>query len=225
MNATYGIRSDYKARDKYSYFDDTVFQDEWQKEVYTSAKELMLQEGHQTVCDFGCGSAYKLLKYLGDFITTGIDVPETVSFLRERYPSHRWLNSTTDLKEEKFDLVICSDVVEHVLNPDELMRAVTSLARKRIILSTPDRALCYPKGSPHLLGPPKNPTHVREWTFQEFAEYASRFVDIEEHFISNRTQATQMIVGRPLSGTPLGLYETISTKLSILRRSLIYRLG
>ena len=91
-------------------------------------------------------------------------------------------------------IVICADVIEHVLDPVELMNYIVALSLRWIVLSTPDRNLMYERFSPDLLGPPRNPHHIREWSFEEFNEFVGRFMKIESHVISNRDQATQMIV-------------------------------
>src|SRR6478609_5776737 len=93
------------------HWDDTKMKDEWQREVYLMALAVMASNGYRSVIDVGCGSGYKLMKYLGGYKTTGMDVPSTVEYLRQEYPSRRWV---TDRPQEKFDLVICADVIEHV---------------------------------------------------------------------------------------------------------------
>ena len=62
------------------YDDNTRSTEEWQRDVYMFAAEIMCQMRLSTVCDIGCGSAYKLMRYLGDYNTIGFDVEPTVSF-------------------------------------------------------------------------------------------------------------------------------------------------
>src|SRR5215471_15918807 len=68
----YGIAAGYRHRDRVSYFDDLVNTDQWQREVYSEARSLMLGNELRTVCDVGCGSGYKLVHILGEFDTLGI---------------------------------------------------------------------------------------------------------------------------------------------------------
>jgi len=191
----YCIRSDYTHRSEPSYFDDTPFKDEWQKEVYLRAAELMKLERLKSVYDVGCGSGYKLLEYLGAYDTVGLDVPETVRFLNNKYPDRAWkVSDFENCSYQRADLVICSDVIEHVIDPVKLMQFILFISAKWVILSTPDRDLIYPPDSPFIAGPPANLTHLREWSFNEFGNFISTFVQIQEHFISNKAQATQTIV-------------------------------
>jgi ubiquinone/menaquinone biosynthesis C-methylase UbiE len=194
----HGIAPGYRHRSDIRYFDDTENADEWQREVYHTARQIMWENGLKTVCDVGCGSGYKLVHILGEFETTGIDLPETISRVRQRYPERHWLSGSFDsLVPPDADLVICADVIEHVADPDALMRFLASSGARWIILSTPDRDLVYGGTGLCRFGPPGNLAHVREWTMQEFHAYTSRFFDVARHEITNQEQATQMIVGRP----------------------------
>lgn len=189
------IRGAYKHRNEYCYFDDTALADEYQKEVYVRAADIAKSEGVRTVYDVGCGSGYKLVHYLGQYQTVGFDVPETLGFLRETYPERKWANVPfSDRSNPPADMVICSDVVEHVLNPDELMHFLVSISKKWLVLSTPDRLREYPRLSRLQLGPPHTDHHMREWAFKEFRRYVAQFVDVHEHVHSNPNHATQMIV-------------------------------
>src|SRR5262245_46591059 len=83
------IRGAYRHNTKYCYFDDTPFEDEYQKEVYLRAADIARSIGARTVYDVGCGSGYKLVHYLGEYDTTGFDVPETLAFLRRTYADRK----------------------------------------------------------------------------------------------------------------------------------------
>lgn len=184
----YCIKDGYKPRLWNRFFDDTPLTDEWQKEVYERARELTDQHGFQSVLDIGTGSGYKLLKYFGDRETLGVDLPRTVSWLRRTYPNRQW----SDRFEPHlgFDLVICADVIEHIPEPDEVLHLIELCQPKCAVISTPDRSLLK-RGHD---GPPGNKAHVREWAFEEFAQYIGRRFPVTEHVISNRQQATQMVV-------------------------------
>src|SRR5215213_5395126 len=90
FDLNFSIRGDYRARAAASHFDDTPLRDEWQREVYLRAVELMSSEGLETVYDVGCGSGYKLITYLGKYKTIGFDVPQTIDFLIQKYPDRIW---------------------------------------------------------------------------------------------------------------------------------------
>jgi len=71
----YGIRFPYFARRAESFYDTTEKTDDWQLEVYLRAAALMREQGLRSVMDLGCGSGYKLIKYLGEYEATGQKCP------------------------------------------------------------------------------------------------------------------------------------------------------
>lgn len=192
----YYIKDGYNHRNEYQYFDDTSYKDEHQKEVYMKALNLIQSNNLKSVIDVGCGSGFKLINYLGDYRTTGIDVTETVNFLIKQYPTRKWFDTkTVDFAFLKADIVICSDVIEHVLNPDFLLNNIKQIQNvKYIIISTPDRDLARGIND---MGPPGNKTHIREWNMNEFQKFISSHFKIKDHVITNREQYTQMVVCEP----------------------------
>lgn len=194
----YFLPSGYSIRAENAFFDDTKLKDEWQREVYLYASNVMKVEGLKTVCDLGCGSGFKLIEYLGDFDTIGIDLEPTVAFLRTHYPNRVWKEADLEATDvAPADVVICADVIEHVLDPDKMVRFIKRLAKKYAVISTPDRNLVYPDGSSFLRGPPRNECHVREWSFDEFARYLSQEFTIIDHHVSNALQGTQLALCVP----------------------------
>jgi SAM-dependent methyltransferase len=205
-SSQYEIFPGYKHRNHSRYDDDTALADEWQREVYVFAAKVMREEGLATIYDIGCGSGYKLMHYLDNYNTTGFDVEPTISFLREKYPDRKWRSvSFAERELASPDLIVCADVIEHVEAPDALLDFINVLSPRYIIISTPDRARVYMKGSRHLFGPPANPTHLREWSFAEFAAYIGRRFRIIEHRITNERQGTQMIFCVPAQENVAGV--------------------
>ena len=185
---TYYIKESYTARLDNKDFDDTKLTDEWQKEVYEYAKKVAEENNFKTILDIGSGSGYKLIKHFDNYNTLGIDIPKTVSFLKEKYPTKSWTDQFVPVTG--YDLVISSDVIEHLPDPDILLDLIIQCDPKMIVLSTPERNLLYKTDHN---GPPFNRSHVRECTMVEFYNYISSRLDVLEHYISNHDQATQVI--------------------------------
>jgi hypothetical protein len=187
---TYFIKEGYQHRLDNRYFDDTENTDKWQREVYTFAKDVATKNNFTKVMDIGTGSAFKLLDNFKNFETVGIDVEPTVKWLRETYPDRTWVDRFEPIAG--YDLVIASDVIEHIPDPDQLLDLIEQSAPTLIVLSTPDRDLL--KRTPD--GPPKNRAHVREWTMPEFYNYINSKFEVLEHFVSNRKQSTQTMLAQ-----------------------------
>lgn len=180
------------------YFDDTPNTDEFQREVYQCAKNLV--KPGATVLDIGCGSAFKLMSFFGSgYNAVGLDLKPTVEKLRERYPKGKWIEYDLEHPDDSwlgdnYDLVICADVVEHLEDPDKLFALLRKLRFDKLVISTPDRSLIVERGGDRL-GPPQNPHHVREWSRREFKRYLeNNGMTVEASYVSNVEQATQLAV-------------------------------
>ncbi|MBO9673049.1 MAG: methyltransferase domain-containing protein [Sphingobacteriaceae bacterium] len=192
----FAIKNGYRHRKDYNYDDDRTYTDEYQREVYELAKYYLEKHNYNKIVDIGCGSAYKLLKYFDGNDTVGIDVDPTYEYLIKKYPNRKWIHA---FGIEPFpvacDIVICSDVIEHVLDPDELLKKIQKIDFKYLFLSTPERDMLYGIQN---YGPPDNPAHVREWNYREFGVFVSRYFKVESHQITNVWQTTQLLICRPL---------------------------
>lgn len=184
---TYGLPEGYRIREKPEHWNDTKLKDEWQREVYLMAAAVMASHEFNSIIDVGCGSAFKLMKYLSKYETTGVDVAQTVDWLNEQYPTRDW---QTALPNSKYDLVICADVIEHVLDPDALCASLRSVAKKHVIISTPDRLR---PGEPPF-GPSTNRSHVREWSYAEFGSYIRTQFDVLHQVRTNEGQSTYAVI-------------------------------
>jgi SAM-dependent methyltransferase len=166
----YEIRADYRHRDFAPQSTSEVNQrDECQDEVYGMAAQEAEILGAVRILDVGCGGGYKLVKHFpkGRYATVGLDDLNTMIHLRRRYPDREWINVDLNRVDENvgmvgyrglYDLVVCSDVIEHVVDPDGLVGFLRGVGA-RVVLSTPNRD-CLP--APWAQGPPRNTAHYRE---------------------------------------------------------------
>ncbi len=175
----------------------------YQDAVYRWAARL----AGPVVVDVGCGSGHKLVRHVAPRAgtTIGVDQPSGIAVAAATFPDHRWVAADLDdpavwedLRSLRPDLVICSDVIEHVEDPLLLLHRLGALAGAggRIVLSTPDRTRLE-RDEP--LGPPRNPRHVREWSADELellVESAGLSVLDRRHFLPRRYSATRTDLNR-----------------------------
>lgn len=101
-------------------------------------------DGVKSICDLGCGNGHITgrLAVLG-YEVIGVDASESgIKIARRTYPGVEFVEAMIDRDLEslgKFDLVISSDVIEHLYRPSDLLEAAISLLKPngQILLGTP----------------------------------------------------------------------------------------
>ncbi|GAA1934940.1 hypothetical protein GCM10009716_47470 [Streptomyces sodiiphilus] len=177
---SYFIRNGYRSRDRVEYFldetDDTVT---WQPDVYPYAAARARELGRDVVIDIGCGRAGKLASLAAersDWSYIGVDYGDNLVWCRDNHPFGEWIEVDLESAERlpiapglvRRSLVVCSDMIEHLVNPMpalSLIRGLLMEGSTAAVLSTPARECRSGYDAP---GPPRNPSHVREWASDEF---------------------------------------------------------
>lgn len=157
----------------------------YQWHVYDYAERLVRERKLATVLDVGCGPATKLMDRIAPLATVyGVDQDSAVNYCKSRYDRGTFLvddfERPTLNVDVEFDLIVCSDVIEHIHNPDVLLAYIKRFCRPGtlVLLSTPDRERLRGK---HALSCTKS-EHVREWSSTEFAKYLqSRGFEVMQH--------------------------------------------
>ncbi|MAM33766.1 MAG: hypothetical protein CMH28_01685 [Micavibrio sp.] len=197
---TYGLPADYEPNETLETMDAVSGKDYWdanrtrqaflyQYYVYVYAAELAEKRDIKTIMDVGCGPAPKLRLVHNKNPKAhiiGVDQPSAIEYCQSTYNYGTWVvddfeNPKEDMDLPKADLIISSDVIEHLMNPDKLLDyARLKLADDGVILfSTPDRARMTHEDQKT----PDNPHHIREWTYRELEDYfVSRGFEVVEHF-------------------------------------------
>ena len=173
---SYCLPDGYRSRDTPSAFGDPVSAFEWQPDVYVEAAQLARDVGAGVIIDLGCGMARKLLPLSAEFVVVGVDHPSMIHRLADN--PGVWVGADLDSEDRPQILaelvpgsvVICSDVIEHMVRPEVLCGHLRWLLDSAAValVSTPDRDRTH--GAGHL-GPPPNPAHVREWSAAELVDF------------------------------------------------------
>jgi 2-polyprenyl-3-methyl-5-hydroxy-6-metoxy-1,4-benzoquinol methylase len=100
-------------------------------------------EGVRSICDLGCGNGH-ITGRLAEtgFQVTGVDAsPSGIAIARRAYPKVEFVEALIDreLRVRQYDLVLSSDVIEHMYRPSDLLEAARALLKPggQILLGTP----------------------------------------------------------------------------------------
>jgi len=100
-------------------------------------------DGVRSICDLGCGNGHisGRLAALG-YAVTGVDASASgIRIARQTYPNAEFIDAPVDcdLNVGQFDLVISSDVIEHLYRPSDLLEATVAQLKPggHVLLGTP----------------------------------------------------------------------------------------
>ncbi len=148
----------------------------FQHHVYRWGASLVRTRRLTSVLDIGCGPATKLAALIAPVCSdiAGIDQPSAIAVARRLGRPGDFRNVDLERCEHvqanrTYDLIICADVLEHLLDPDPALALIARHchANTLVLLSTPDRARLRGRGCMTC----DKPEHVREWSAPEFLAY------------------------------------------------------
>ncbi|HEX8387081.1 MAG TPA: class I SAM-dependent methyltransferase, partial [Rubricoccaceae bacterium] len=151
--------------------------------------ELVREAAPRTVLDAGCGEGF-VAGFIGERMPgveiTGIDDSAgAVEYAREHFGAHGTFEVGSvyalPYADRQFDLVLCSEVLEHLDRPEEALAELKRVARRHVLLSVPLEP--YFDGLNRLgrrLGVGGDPGHVNFWTRETWARWVHRhFEDVQ----------------------------------------------
>lgn len=171
------------------FLDDEHGSTLYQYKVYQYARKIIKSRNFCRLLDVGCGYGIKLKEIIHPVCQNivGIDGNYAIKFCSNSYSFGDWyhddIENPTLKLDRKFDLIISSDVIEHMVDPDKLLEYIKKYSHKatQIIVSTPERDRI---SNQNPQGPPRNLSHVREWNMAELHSYfKSRGLRIIRHFL------------------------------------------
>ena len=84
---------------------------------------------------------------------------------------------------KRFDLILCVEVLEHLLFPEQAMHEIVRVARGHVILSVPReplwRVLNVLRGA-YCRDLGNTPGHIQHWTARDFVQFVGGFIEIQE---------------------------------------------
>lgn len=178
------------------------------------------------VLDIGCGYGYgsNHLAAIADEVV-GVDYhAPAVDFAREHYRRDNLTflrhdaNEPLPFEDDSFDLIVSSEVLEHIRNQRELLNEVKRVGKKGkfVIFKTPQSADGAEDDNPH---------HHHTFTYEEFeALFKETFTKANIFFWVQRSQVVQRVIkvnrerkvekfGDPYSSENALLVHTVTTPL------------
>lgn len=173
---TFFVKPGYRSRTETVYYTPETQQGiTHQPLVYDFAAYLAEHYGCSRLIDLGCGRASKLARMHPRMEALGVDFGENIEWCQSHYSFGEWIAHDfqqrplefVDRAKVRASVVVCVDVIEHLLDPTHLLATIHNLLEDApiAILTTPERDLCRGKDD---MGPPANQYHVREWNLPEF---------------------------------------------------------
>lgn len=155
----------------------------WHLEAFHDTLYEMLERAEPgSVLDAGCGEGF-VTGYLKrrdpSLELTGLDVDEeAVAYARSRFGDEACFEtgSIYDLPyaDARFDVTLCSEVIEHLDRPGEAVRELRRVARSHVLLTVPREP--YFEMTNRLgrwLGLSPDPGHVQFWTYRAFRAFVA----------------------------------------------------
>ncbi|MER7604716.1 methyltransferase domain-containing protein [Nocardioides sp. NPDC127503] len=181
------LAAGYEQRIPPTYFSDDVDDGiTWQPDVCPETLALARRHRRGVIIDLGCGRANKLTALHAaapEIDIVGVDYGPNIDWCRTNRERGTWIDAdletvadlplTDDLVADS--VVVCSDVLEHLIDPRPTMRLIVDLLNRGCacgVLSTPARDL---RVGADYIGVPRNLAHVREWTQEEFQAFVRSF--------------------------------------------------
>jgi len=142
--------------------------------------DLLAEAEPRTVLDAGCGEglvADLLASRNPNLRITGVDKSaEAVAFARKHF-GHAAAFRTGSLldlpfEDDAFDLVLCSEVLEHLDEPGQALEELKRVASKHVLITVPrEPVFKMLNDAGQALGLCGDPGHVQFWTKNRFQEY------------------------------------------------------
>ena len=154
-----------------------AFLNNFLKTVVSTIRPLQIN----SVLDVGCGEGFTLARLKKEKIGTiheGIEYDQTAIELGKKlYP--KILIKQGDIynlpyKSNSFDLVVCTEVLEHLDNPRKAYRELVRVSRKYVLLSVPNEPWFTVQRMArfqNILHLGAHPEHIQHWTAGAFSKF------------------------------------------------------
>ncbi len=161
-----------------------IFLNRFNKTLIKAIKNL-----HATrILDVGCGEGFTLQRLRKENIgkhLEGVDTLETAIEIGKKLHPHLTLRKGNiyklPYKDNSFDIVICSEVLEHLENPEKALQELIRVSKKHIVLSVPNEPLFsiqrFLRGK-NIRKFGDHPEHIQHWSTKKFKKFVEKYLRI-----------------------------------------------
>ncbi|MCG2783187.1 MAG: class I SAM-dependent methyltransferase [Candidatus Altiarchaeales archaeon] len=168
------------------------------RRFFRALDSLVDEAGPGRILDVGCGEGY-VIKHLrernNDLIIEGIDNSRKVlDKARELNPDVKFTQASIysiPKNNDSFDLVLASEVLEHIKNPDPAIEELKRVSKKQVLITVPNEPffrIANVIRLKYLLRAGNTPGHVHNWTRPAFRNLLGKHFNKTETISSNLWQ-------------------------------------
>ncbi|MBI2613596.1 MAG: class I SAM-dependent methyltransferase [Candidatus Levybacteria bacterium] len=151
---------------------------------YSSLIALAKPLSPQTILDAGCGEGFtmdKLAKFgVGKKIEGVEHSKEAIALGRELFPNLTFKEGSAyqlPYKDNSFDLVVCTEVLEHLERPAKVLSEVLRTSKKHVLISIPNEPFFmlgnFMRGK-NLSRLGNDPGHINHWAIASFLNFLKK---------------------------------------------------
>lgn len=141
---------------------------------------MVMETEPTTLLDAGCGEGF-VVNYLAqrhpEVRMTGVDLSEgAVKYAQEHFGEHATYRTGSLYKlpfsDNSFDTVLCSEVLEHLDEPNKAVAELKRVARNYVVITVPrEPYFQWLNNVGQWLGLSPDPEHVNFWTPKTFQQF------------------------------------------------------
>ncbi len=143
-------------------------------------------EDVNSIIDIGCGEGF-IVNCLNRPDITGVDISKkALNIAKQKNPGCNFCTgSVYDLsfKKNSFDLVLATEVLEHLENPEKALQEIKRISKNYCLFSVPNepyfRTMNFLRGK-NLTRFGNDIEHVQNWSSREFVKLIKTYFDVVE---------------------------------------------
>jgi len=164
------------------------------KRQFRAIIQLLKTKKINKVADIGCGEGFVLNQLALNHIGTeyiGLDNSrEALKAAKKIHSNFKYMKGNIyklPFKAGKFDLVICGEVLEHLVDPEAALRELNRISRKYVLISVPlepwFQLMNFIRGK-YIYTFGNHPEHINWWGIHSLERLVNKRLKILSHTIS-----------------------------------------